>query len=408
MKRAIILVMDSFGIGATPDAEKFGDVGANTLGSIARVTQAAFAAGKRARALTMPNLAKLGLFDAARESSGELPAGCAVADEKIGAYGYANEISSGKDTPSGHWEMAGVPVLFDWGYFSEKTNTFPPTLLDELIRRGKLPGVLGNCHASGTTIIAELGDEHRRTGKPIIYASADSVFQIACHEESFGLQRLYDLCDIARELVNEYNIGRVIARPFVGDNKDDYVRTGNRRDLTVKPPSDTVLDKLVDSGGEVISVGKIADIFAHQGVTTKIKATGNAALFDATLDALRDAPDRTIVFTNFVDFDMLYGHRRNVEGYAQALEYFDERLPELYPLMQPGDVMIICADHGCDPTWPGSDHTREYIPVIVYGEGVTPGSLGERETFADIGQSLASHFGLSPMDYGSSFLGDKD
>ena len=260
----------------------------------------------------------------------------------------------------------------------------------------------------GTTIIAELGDEHRRTGKPIIYASADSVFQIACHEESFGLQRLYDLCDIARELVNEYNIGRVIARPFVGDNKDDYVRTGNRRDLTVKPPSDTVLDKLVDSGGEVISVGKIADIFAHQGVTTKIKATGNAALFDATLDALRDAPDRTIVFTNFVDFDMLYGHRRNVEGYAQALEYFDERLPELYPLMQPGDVMIICADHGCDPTWPGSDHTREYIPVIVYGEGVTPGSLGERETFADIGQSLASHFGLSPMDYGSSFLGDKD
>ena len=404
MKRAIILVMDSFGIGATADADKFGDSDANTLGSIARETYEAFRGGRRSAPLTMPNLARLGLFDAAAESAGSVPAGCSTDVEKIGAWGFAEELSSGKDTPSGHWEIAGVPVLFDWGYFTGKTNTFPQELLDELIRRADLPGVLGNCHASGTTIIAELGEEHMQTGKPIVYTSADSVFQIACHEETFGLDRLYTLCEIARELVDEYNVGRVIARPFVGDSPENFKRTGNRRDLTVPPPSPTLLDKLVASGGEVISVGKIADIFAHQGVTQKIKASGNAALFDATLEAMESAPDRSIVFTNFVDFDMLYGHRRDVEGYAQALEYFDERLPELMDKMQEGDVLVICADHGCDPTWHGSDHTREHIPVIAYGAGVTPGPLGLRKSFADIGQSLAAHLDLPPMDYGESFL----
>ena len=397
MTRAIILVMDSFGIGATADADKFGDVGANTLGSIAR---------ERAdkRPLALPNLARLGLFRAAEESSGEFPLGCVDAEVVTGAYGFAKELSSGKDTPSGHWEIAGVPVLFDWGYFTETTDTFPPELLDKLIERGNLPGVLGNCHASGTTIIAELGEEHMRTGKPIVYASADSVFQIACHEGSFGLERLYGLCDIARELVDDYNIGRVIARPFTGGSNAEFVRTGNRRDLTVLPPSPTLLDKLADSGGEVISVGKISDIFAHQGITRKIKANGNAALFDATLDAIRSAPNRSIVFTNFVDFDMLYGHRRDIDGYAEALEYFDRRLPEVLDLLEPDDLLILTADHGCDPSWPGSDHTREHIPVLVYGTAIQPGSLGQRDSFADIGQSLAGFFGLSPMDYGTSFL----
>ena len=399
MGRAIILVMDSFGIGATDDADQFGDVGANTLGSIARA-RASSAAGP----LDLPNLTRLGLMHAAMESAGEFPAGADTATEIIGAYGFASELSTGKDTPSGHWEIAGVPVLFDWGYFTGKTDTFPSDLLDKLIERADLPGVLGNCHSSGTTIIAELGDEHVASGKPIVYTSADSVFQIACHEESFGLQRLYDLCDIARELVDEYKIGRVIARPFVGTNGSDYVRTGNRRDLTDPPPSPTLLDHLVDSGGEVISIGKIADIYAHQGITHKIKATGNAALFDATLEAMSSANENSIVFTNFVDFDMLYGHRRDVEGYAEALEYFDSRLPELYELMNDDDVLIICADHGCDPTWQGTDHTREHIPVLAYGASVTPGSLGKRETFADIGQSLAGFFGLAPLDYGVSFL----
>ena len=390
--------MDSFGIGATDDAESFGDAGSDTFGSIARVRAAA------GQPLRLPNLARLGLVRAGRESSGRIPAGMTDEHPVEGAWGYAAELSSGKDTPSGHWEIAGVPVLFDWGYFSARENTFPEELLESLTERAGIPGVLGNCHASGTTIIAELGEEHMASGKPIVYTSADSVFQIACHEETFGLQRLYELCDIARELLDDYNVGRVIARPFTGTDSASFVRTGNRRDLTVPPPSPTVLDKLVEAGGAVISVGKIADIYAHQGISTKIKATGNAALFDATLDALRSAPDRSIVFTNFVDFDMLYGHRRDVDGYAKALEYFDSRLPELLSLMSDDDLLIICADHGCDPTWPGTDHTREHIPVLVYGNRVNPGPLGKRETFADIGQSLAEFFGLSPMEYGTSFL----
>ncbi len=399
MSRAIILVLDSFGIGSTADAARFGDAGANTFGSIAR---------ERARSekgpLKLPNLARLGLFHAARDSADEFPAGADPDVEIVGSYGYAEELSSGKDTPSGHWEIAGVPVLFDWGYFTKPTDTFPPELLDTLIERAGLPGVLGNCHSSGTTIIKELGEEHVKTGKPIVYTSADSVFQIAAHEEAFGLERLYELCEIARELVDEYNVGRVIARPFVGDGADSYVRTGNRRDLTTPPHAKTVLDKLVEAGGDVISIGKIADIYAHQGITKKIKATGNAALFDATLAALDDAPDQSIVFTNFVDFDMLYGHRRDVDGYAAALEYFDERLPELLDQMNDDDLLVITADHGCDPTWQGSDHTREHIPVLAYGAGLKPGPLGKRKTFADIGQSIARYFDLSPMEYGESFI----
>ncbi len=398
MARALILVLDALGIGATADPESYGDTGSDTMGNIARER------AEVGRPLQLPNLARLGLFHAGQESTGGFAAGVDTDVEIIGAYGHAVEMSSGKDTPSGHWEIAGVPVLFDWGYFTGKTDTFPPELLEKLIERAELPGVLGNCHASGTTIIAELGEEHVRTGKPIVYTSADSVFQIACHEEAFGLERLYELCDIARELVDEYNIGRIIARPFVGDGPDSYVRTGNRRDLTTPPHAPTVLDKLVDNGGDVISIGKIADIYAHQGITKKVKASGNEALFDATLEAVRTVDDNSIIFTNFVDFDMLYGHRRDVEGYATALEYFDGRLPEVLKIMKKDDLLVLCADHGCDPTWPGSDHTREHIPVLAYGAGIKAGSLGRRETFADIGQSLAAHFGLSPMDYGKSFL----
>ena len=398
MTRAIILVLDSFGIGATADAVRFGDAGANTLGSIARVRAA------KGTPLKLPNLTRLGLMRAAEESCGDRPAGTGARDEVAGAYGFAEELSSGKDTPSGHWEIAGVPVLFEWGYFTGKTDTFPAKLLNDLIARAELPGVLGNCHASGTEIIKELGEAHMATGKPIVYTSADSVFQVACHEETYGLDRLYALCDIARELVDDYNIGRVIARPFVGTSPADFQRTGNRRDLTTPPPSPTVLDKLSGSGGEVISIGKIADIYAHKGITQKIKATGNSALFDATLQAMTSAPNRSIIFTNFVDFDMLYGHRRDVDGYAEALEAFDDRLPEILDRLERDDVLIICADHGCDPTWPGTDHTREHIPVLVYGEKIPAGSIGRRKSFADIGQSLASYFGLAPMGYGDSFL----
>ena len=296
-----------------------------------------------------------------------------------------------------------MPVLFDWGYFTDEHNSFPQALLDKLVERAKLPGYLGNCHSSGTVILDQLGEEHMKTGKPIFYTSADSVFQIACHEETFGLDRLYELCEIAREELTEggYNIGRVIARPFIGDKPGHFQRTGNRHDLAVEPPAPTVLKKLVDEkGGEVVSIGKIADIYANVGITKKVKATGIDALFDATLIEMEKAGDNTIVFTNFVDFDSSYGHRRDVAGYAAALELFDRRLPELLKLVKDEDIIIFTADHGCDPTWPGTDHTREHIPVLVYGPKVKPGSLGHRETFADIGQTVANYFGLSPMDYG--------
>ncbi|MGL5238404.1 MAG: phosphopentomutase [Plesiomonas shigelloides] len=401
MKRAFIMVLDSFGIGATEDAVKFGDVGADTLGHIADACANGEADNGRKGPLHLPNLSRMGLGNAAEESTGRFPAGLDPQAEIIGAYGHAAELSSGKDTPSGHWEIAGVPVLFDWGYFSSHDNSFPQELLDRIVARAKLPGYLGNCHASGTQILDELGEEHMRTGKPIFYTSADSVFQIACHEETYGLDNLYDLCKIVREELDGYNIGRVIARPFVGNKPGEFQRTGNRKDLAVEPPSDTVLKKLVDEkNGHVVSVGKIADIYAHVGITKKVKATGIDALFDATLEEMKQAGDNTIVFTNFVDFDSSYGHRRDVAGYAAALELFDRRLPEMLSLVGEDDILILTADHGCDPTWQGTDHTREHIPVLVFGPKVKPGSLGLRETFADIGQTLAGYFGTTPMDFG--------
>lgn len=406
MTRAFILVMDSFGVGATADAGKFGDAGANTLGHIAEAcaTGRADVAGGRQGPLQLPNLARLGLGLAAQESCGSAPAGMIQPDRITGAYGHAAERSYGKDTPSGHWEMAGVPVEYDWGFFPKEVPTFPAALTDALIERCGLPGVLGNCHASGTEIIAELGEEHIRSGKPIVYTSADSVFQVAAHETHFGLERLYDFCRIAKEMVDDYNIGRVIARPFVGEDTASFQRTGNRRDLTTPPPSDTLLDRLKAEGAEVIAVGKIADIFAHRGMTQTIKANGNAALFDATLEAAKTAPEGALVFTNFVDFDTLFGHRRDVAGYATALEDFDRRLPEFEALLRPGDLAVITADHGCDPTWEGSDHTREHVPVLAFGPEVTPGSLGRRESFADVGQTLARHLGLAPLAHGRNFL----
>ena len=403
-RRAIVLVLDSFGIGAAPDADTFGDVGSDTLGHIAEQCAAGKADNGRQGALTLPNLSHLGLLHAAKACTGQFPAGMNTNLTLTGAYAPAREISSGKDTPSGHWEMAGVPVLFDWGYFIEKENTFPPALLEKIIACMNLPGILGNCHASGTEIIVRLGETHQRTGKPILYSSADSVLQIACHEESFGLDRLLKLCEITRGLLEGYNIGRVIARPFIGDDRNNFERTGNRRDYSLTPPSTTVLEKLANNGGKIVGIGKIADIYAHQGITRNIKATGLTALFDATLDEIRQADNHTIVMTNFVDFDMYYGHRRDVVGYAKALEYFDRRLPELLGLLEKDDLLILTADHGCDPTWHGSDHTREHVPILVYGPSIKPGSLGIRETFADIGQTLADYFPLSPMEYGTSFL----
>lgn len=404
MARAIIVVLDSFGIGAAEDAERFGDVGADTFGHIAEAAAQGKADQGRHGPLQIPHLMAMGLGQAYYGATGEQPKGIDDTDEIIGRFGWAQELSSGKDTPSGHWEMAGVPVLFDWGYFLEPENSFPAELLEKIVQQADLPGYLGNCHASGTSIIAALGEQHMRSGKPIFYTSADSVFQIACHEETFGLQRLYDLCALVRQLLEPYNIGRVIARPFVGDSAADFKRTGNRRDYAVPPPAPTVLDKLAAAGGQVISIGKISDIFAHQGITKKIKATGIPALVSETIEQIQQAPDHSIIFTNLVDFDSDYGHRRDVSGYAAALEQFDQLLPQLIAELRDDDLLILTADHGCDPTWPGTDHTREYVPVLAYGANLAAGSMGRRSSFADIGQSVAAWLALPPMAYGTSFL----
>lgn len=395
MKRVFIMMLDSFGIGGAKDASKFGDEGANTLGHIA----------EQQFPLKLPQLESLGLGLAAQQSCGQLPKSFQNQPHLIGGYAFAKEISSGKDTTSGHWEIAGVPVLFDWGLFSEKQNSFPEALLARIVEKSGIKGYLGNCHSSGTVILDELGEEHMKTGLPIFYTSADSVFQIAAHEETFGLDKLYALCELVRAELDEYNIGRVIARPFIGTKAGEFKRTGNRRDYSVEPPAQTVLQKLIEEkNGTVISVGKIADIYAHTGISKKVKATGLEELFDKTLEEVKSAGENSLVFTNFVNFDADFGHRRDVAGYAKGLEYFDSRLPELLALVQEDDLLIFTADHGCDPTWQGTDHTRENIPVLMYGKDVPTQFLGERETFADIGQTIAKYFELSPMPYGKSII----
>lgn len=392
MPRAILCILDSFGIGGAPDAADYGDVGSNTLGHIAVNYQ-----------ISLPNLDALGLGAAAKLSTGEIPPGL-TDTPKGGRWGVGREVSKGKDTPSGHWEIAGVPVPFEWGYFPQTEPTFPPELIAQLIEKSDIPGILGNKHASGTTIIAELGEESIRTGKPICYTSIDSVFQIAAHEQHFGLERLYELCKTAFELTEPLNIGRVIARPFVGENANDFKRTGNRRDFAIAPPEPTLLDRAKDAGRQVYALGKISDIYAGHGVTHKIKATGNMALFDRTLEAMQMAADGAFIMVNFVDFDQDFGHRRDVPGYAQALEAFDQRLPELIAALRPDDLVVLTADHGNDPTWRGSDHTREQVPIMAFSPSLTPGTIGIRPTFADIGESIARWLGLAPGKHGKSFL----
>ncbi|MBP0615634.1 phosphopentomutase [Jiella mangrovi] len=398
MARAIIMVLDSFGIGAAPDAQAFGDEGSNTFGHILAAASAGAADGEGLRTgpLDLPNLERLGLFAAAGLGNS------AKRPEAI--WGSAREISHGKDTPSGHWEIAGVPVLFDWGYFPQTVPAFPAQLIQQICDDTQIPGILGDRHASGTQIIAELGEESISSGKPIFYTSSDSVLQIAAHETHFGLERLYGLCAAARKHVDPLNIGRVIARPFLGETAQDFTRTANRRDYSVPPPGQTLLDRAVAAGRNVHAIGKIADIFAHRGITRTLKGDGNMALFDRMLEAVREANDGDLVFANFVDFDMIYGHRRDVAGYAAALEAFDARLSELDGEMKPGDLAIVTADHGCDPTFRGTDHTREIVPVLAYGPGIEPKPIGRRESFADIGASVATHLGLATGEYGRSFL----
>lgn len=409
MARAFLFVLDSFGIGGGPDAAAFGDLGADTLGHIAEFCAAGAAdrTGLRQGPLKLPNMSALGLLHAARAATGRFPPGMDVPQRVFGYHGAASEVSNGKDTPSGHWEIAGTPVTFDWGYFPSDGDAFEPELVEAIRAAGNVPGILGNCHASGTDIIARYGLEHIRTGRPICYTSSDSVFQIAAHEGRFGLDRLLALCQSVRKILDERpggRIGRVIARPFTGETPQTFERTGNRRDYSVLPPEPTLLDRLTEAGRTVHAVGKIGDIFAHQGIGTLTKANGNMALFEATLRVMDEAKDGDLVFTNFIDFDMLHGHRRDVAGYAAALEAFDRRLPEVDRKLKPGDIVILTADHGCDPTWRGTDHTRERVPIMSFGPGIRSRLIETRTTFADIGESIARHLGIPPGPHGRSFL----
>lgn len=406
MARAFVFVLDSFGIGGAADAGRYGDEGADTYGHIADACGAGKAdrAGLRSGPLAVPNMMALGLGEAATIASGRAPTDAAIGLLPASFHGAAQEISSGKDTPSGHWEIAGLPARFDWGYFPDTIPAFPEALTQAMIREGEVPGILANRHAPGTTVVEDFGEEHIATGMPICYTSVDSVLQIAAHETHFGLDRLYAFCKVARRLCDPLRIGRVIARPFVGETRETFVRTANRKDFATPPPEPTLLDRTTDSGRKVIAIGKIGDIFAHRGISQVRKGAGNMAMFDAALGAMDDAVDGDFVFANFVDFDTDFGHRRDVAGYAAALEAFDRRLPEALARLRPGDLFLLTADHGNDPTWRGTDHTRERTPVIGVAPGLRGGAIGLRPTFSDIGETVAEHLGLPPGEHGVSFL----
>jgi phosphopentomutase len=382
--RICLLVLDSAGIGEMPDAAEWGDAGADTFGNILK-----------SRKVDLPNLQRLGLGNV-RPLNG-IPA----AEAPIGSYGKCALKSNGKDTTTGHWEMAGIVLEKAFPTFP---MGFPEKVINEFAWRAGVPGVLGNVPASGTEIIKEFGEEHIRTGKPIVYTSADSVFQIAAHEQVIPVVRLYEICEIARKMLDgEFKVGRVIARPFLGNDPTDFKRTENRHDYAVPPPSENLLPLLKDAGLDVVCIGKIASIYDSVGVTRDLEAKNNDQTVEQTIKALKD-DSKGLIFSNMVDFDMLYGHRRDTEGYAKALERFDTQLPAIFDAMRGDDLLILTADHGNDPTFRGSDHTREYVPLLVYGENSKAGvDLGTRVSLADIGQTIAENFGLE-LSEGVSFL----
>lgn len=402
MARAFLIVMDSAGCGGAPDAGAFfngslPDTGANTLGHIAEACAAGRAEEGRSGPLCMPNLDALGLGAAIGLASGLAAPGLGAAPR--GLWGAATEVSKGKDTPSGHWELAGVPVPWDWHYFPDTHPAFPQELMDRVARLAGTGGTLGNCHASGVPIIEEHCAEHMRTGWPICYTSADSVFQIAAHEETFGLDRLLKLCEDIAPTLHAMRVGRVIARPFTGDC-GSFRRTANRHDYAIEPPAPTLCDWISEAGGRVHGIGKIGDIFSRRGISD-VRKGNDAALFEHLLALADEAEDGSLTFANFVEFDSLFGHRRDVSGYARALEWFDGMAGTFLGRLRPGDLAIFTADHGNDPTWPGTDHTRERVPVLGYGLGARP--VGQ-VAFVDVAASVAAHLGVPSRGPGKSFL----
>ena len=394
MKRVIWLVMDSFGVGNADDADRFGDTGADTFGNIAK-----------SFTLNIPNLTSLGLLRAYEINNAKtLRLQNNNSAIKGSFYGAAKEVSAGKDTLSGHWEMAGVVMDLQMHYFEDATPAFPGELIDSIIEHSDIKGILGDRHAGGIEIIETLGAEHVKTDKPIFYTSADSVIQIAAHEESFGLQRLYRLCEVVRELSMKDGVGRVIARPFLGDEEIGFSRSKNRKDYSLRPSGKSVLELALESGKEVIGVGKIHDIFGGHGISMKKSAYGLDGLMDKTLEQMRELDSDGIIYTNFVDFDMEWGHRRDIEGYARGLEYFDKKLAKLIDSLLENDLLIITADHGCDPTQKGTDHTRENVPVFGMLKNSNIKDIGVRSTFADMAATIASHLNLPNHNLGKSFL----
>ena len=382
--RILLIVLDGAGIGAMPDAPEWGDAGSDTFGHILE-----------SRKLSLPNLQRYGLANIRPLKD------LAPLDHPVGAYGKCALRSNGKDTTTGHWEMAGIILEHA---FPTYPNGFPSTVIDRFVRETNVPGILGNTPASGTEIIKELGEEHVKTKKPIVYTSADSVFQIAAHEEVIPIDRLYEICETARRILDgEHKVGRVIARPFLGQPGSFY-RTENRHDYAVPPPRENLLPALADEQLDVVCIGKIASIYDSIGVTKDLTAKNNEQSINQTIKALQD-PTRGLIFSNLVDFDMLYGHRRDTEGYAKALEYFDSRLPEIESAMRDDDLMMITADHGNDPTFRGSDHTREYAPLLTFGKTARAVNLGTRDSLADIGQTIAENCGLK-LIAGKSFLSE--
>ncbi len=393
MSRAFLVVIDSVGAGGAADAHLFSsggipDIGANTLLHIAQACADGRAENGRSGPLALPHLDSLGLSASVKLASGADMPGLSATPG--GLWGAAEEISPGKDTPSGHWELAGVPVPWDWHYFPQTEPTFPPDLTAAAISAAGTGGILGNCHASGTEIIARLGPEHIESGWPICYTSADSVFQIAAHEESFGLERLLTMCRALAPRLHAMKVGRVIARPFVGA-PGNFTRTTNRRDFAIPPPAPTLCDWVQAAGRTVHAVGKIGDIFSMQGITDVVKGS-DATLMDHLTDLVQTAEDGSLTFANFVEFDSLYGHRRDVTGYARALEWFDSRLGPLLAELREGDMLVITADHGNDPTWHGTEHTRERVPVLVAGPPA--GELG-LIPFTGVAKLVADHLGVA-------------
>ncbi len=403
MARAFLLVMDSVGIGGAPDADAYfngdlPDTGANTLAHIAAACARGEADEGRGGPLRLPHLDALGLGAATRLASGDAVPGLEAMP--TGLWGAATEVSKGKDTPSGHWEMAGLPVPWDWSYFPDTVPSFPDEVTRAAMRAAGTDGILGNCHAPGTAIIERLGAEHMRSGWPICYTSVDSVFQIAAHEQTFGLDRLLRMCADLAPLLHGMKVGRVIARPFVGSPEAGFIRTPHRRDFAITPPAPVLTNWVQDAGRTVHGIGKIGDIFSMQGIDTTVKGP-DAVLMDHLARLVDEAGDGALTFANFVEFDSLYGHRRDIGGYARALEWFDGRIGEILRALRDGDLLAITADHGNDPSWPGTDHTRERVPVLIAGRGT--GSVGQI-AFADIAASIAAHLGVASQGPGRRFF----